>query len=461
MSKKVLGVSWLNGRLEAVASSGSAVSGTWLCPTAVADEADFAVAVAEAVRQTKFSGTQVALVLDHRSLLFHVQETPPAGSKLVGQMLQRFIDKSQFFDSKAVWGRLDLPKAKGKLRFLLALLPEPLVQRLVERCASQGLHLAAIFPLAAVLDAQLRAAAHAPDDTVLLAADLRGALHLLLGQGDGTVLFSRTVATGSAPGDDRIVQEINRTLHFAQQQFGAKVTQLFVLGAEAFANLRDLPIGHELKILASPVPEEPLYFARRVASLSSRLALNLISPTGQAKRRRHQLAAIGIAALFSFSVAVSFFTQIVVRARERSASNAAGQIEAEDQIHAAARILQRKAARSRAFVDVVGRTNDPAVPELFARYLGAVIPDALRLTQLDLKRNTNGWTCRIEGLAREQREGFIAQLEAFEKELRSGLFKLQISESTHHQLLDGTAPPPARPTTRNTDRSFFVDAKTP
>src|SRR2546423_15028919 len=126
MAKNILGISWLNGRFDAATVNGSSVVGSWLCPTAVNDEAGFGVALAEAVRQTRFAGTEVMLVLDHRSLLFHVQETPPAAEKLVGQMLQRLIERSQFFEGKAAWSRLTLPVANSKRRFLLALLPEPL-----------------------------------------------------------------------------------------------------------------------------------------------------------------------------------------------------------------------------------------------------------------------------------------------------------------------------------------------
>src|SRR5256885_2302892 len=159
MAKKILGISWLNGRFDAAALEGGAVSGSWLCPAPVNDEVDFGIALVEAVRQTHFSGTQVTLVLDHRSLLFHVQETPPAAEKLVGQMLERLVERNQFFDKRAVWSRLELPSAKGKRRFLLALLPEPLVQHLVHSSAAQGLELEGIFPLAAVLGTELRALA--------------------------------------------------------------------------------------------------------------------------------------------------------------------------------------------------------------------------------------------------------------------------------------------------------------
>src|SRR5439155_24338297 len=52
---------------------------------------------------------------------------------------------------------LDLPSAKDKRRFLLAMLPESFVQKLVNVCADHGMELMALFPLAAVLENQLGA----------------------------------------------------------------------------------------------------------------------------------------------------------------------------------------------------------------------------------------------------------------------------------------------------------------
>src|SRR5438067_1539599 len=175
MSKKILGISWLNGRFDAAALEGGAVSGSWLCPAAV--------------------NAEVALGI-------------------------------------------------------------------------------------------------APAETVLLAIDLGGALHLLLGKGDGTVFFSRTLLTGDAIGSERLLQEINRTLHFAQQQFAAKVTQMFVSGASAFSVLKDLPIGNGLKVQPAPLPKEPVDYAWCAGTLSPRLSLNLISSSGRIKQGRQRLAAI-------------------------------------------------------------------------------------------------------------------------------------------------------------------------
>src|SRR5262245_1529866 len=130
MSKKVLGISWLNGRFHAAALKGSTVSASWSSPQPVADDADFAAALPEAVRQTRFTGAQLMLVLDHSSLLFHVEETPPVKGKVLAQLLERRVSQNHFYEEPAAWGRIDLPLLKGRQRSLLALLPKSLVLRL-------------------------------------------------------------------------------------------------------------------------------------------------------------------------------------------------------------------------------------------------------------------------------------------------------------------------------------------
>lgn len=454
MSRKVLGISWLNGSFSA-ALEGSSLSASWACPTPVNDEPAFASALAEAVRQTSFSGSKIMLVLDHRSLLFHVQETPPGADKLIDQLLERAVEKSQFFPEQAAWRRLSLPSAKGRRRFLLALLPSGFVRGLAELCAAQRLELVGVFPLVSVLAEHLRALPVPEEETVLLGARVGDAIHLLLGKGDGAVLFSRTIVTGASLVAERLVQELNRTRQFAQQQFGAHVSRLFIFGSETFRVIKELPVRDELTIQASPIAEEPLYYARQVAAASPRAALNLAPRSERFKKPLQRLAAVAVAALFCASVAVAVLAQLTVRARERAEANRARQWQAEEQIRSAARTLQRQATRWRAFVDVVGSTNDAPVAELFARYLATAVPDAIRLAHVDLHKGPAGWSCRLEGFAREQAEGFLAQMEDFERKLRTGIFNLRITDSTYQRLLAGTAQPAGA---RSNERAFFITA---
>jgi hypothetical protein len=461
MARKVLGISWLHGRFQAVIVSGGGVSGSWTSPEPVLNDADFGPALAEAVKQTRFTGTHVQVVLDHRSLLFHVQETPPARGKQLRQLLGRQVTQNRFFEEPAAWGYIALPALKERHRFLLALLPESLLRELAAACAAQRLQLTGVLPLAAVLGDQLRQLPARADEIVVLAADLGASLHLLLGRGDGQVLFSRSVVLSSAQQSDRAAQEVNRTLHYAQQQFGADVSQLFVIGGQAFAVLKDMQVRQGLKIQQSPVAVDPISYAHQAAAASPKLTLNLVSRAESRQRHARQLLAAGLAALLIASAATVFKVERTVRARERQATAAVQQLEAAANALTAAQIQQRDARRSTALLALVGTTNTPPVPELFARYLATAIPDSMRLNQLAVVRNTNGWSFHVEGFAREQTGTYLGLLERFEQELRTSVFHARIDDSTHRRLFGGTdAGPVAAPPVsgaRADEKVFFVN----
>lgn len=464
MARNILGISWLNGRFEAVTLVGRQVSASWISPQPVLTDADFAPALVEAVKHTRFRGHQVSVLLDHRSLLFHVQETPPAKGRMLRQLLERLVAQNQSFQEQASWGHIALPALKGRQRFLLALLPRSLACLLNETCAAQKLHLAAVLPLAAVLGEQLKRLSAPADEILILAVDLGGSLQLLLGRGDGQVLFSRSVVVSSAQQSERAAQEINRTLHYAQQQFGAVVNQLFVFGEQAFAGLKDMEIRQGLRIQPSPIVPDPLFFAKLAAAASSKSTLNLASGGAPAPQRTRHLMAAGLAALLLISTAIAARVEMVVRATEQRFVQSTLRLGAAAESQALEQSRAQEANRLQALLILVGGTNEPPVPELFARYLAATLPEPMRLNQFTVTRGMNGWEFRLEGFASERTGGFLGLLDRFENDLRTNLFRVRITDSTHRRLFGGatsTHPELAPNGARTDEKTFFVSGVIP
>jgi hypothetical protein len=463
MSKKVLGISWLNGRFHATALSGGVTSGSWVSPQPVASEADFSAALAEAVRQTRFGGAQVVVVIDHGSLLFHVEETPPVQGKVLGQLLERRVAQNHFYEEQAAWGSINLPSLKGRQRTLLALLPKSLVQGLTAACASLRLNLAAVVPTAAVLGPHLRQLSLPPEEPVVLATDLGGSLHLLLGRGDGQVLFSRSVLLGGALQSDRAAQEIARTLHYAQQQFSAVVNHLFVFGSAAFASLKDAQIRAGLRVQPSPVAEDPFYFARQAGLVARKTTVNLVSLAETQRKRVRGLAAAGLAAAVALSAGTTLIVERTVRARERAAADMEQQLQAEGNIEAVNRARTKEARRLDAFLRQIGSTNDAPVAGLFARYLPTAVPETIHFTEATVSRGTDGWEFQLNGFLREQSLDYLALLDQFERQLQDGPFHVQITDSTHQQILRGAAEAtgPRRSGRPGDEKPFFVKGRIP
>ena len=460
MGKHVLGVSWIHGRFQAVSLRGATVLASWTSPQPVANDSDFGPALAEAVRGTKFTGSRVALLLDHRSMLYHVQDTPPAKGRVLHQLLERLVAQNHFFEEPAVWSHATLPPAKGRQRFLLALVPESLLRRISDACAGHRLQLAAVYPMAGALGDQLRRFSVPPEEAVILAADLGHSLHLLLGRGDGQVLFSRSVVFSAAQQPERAAQEINRTLLYAQQQFAAAVGQLFVFGEGAFARFKDLQIRQGLVARPSPVDADPFFYARQAGVLSPKLSLNLASQSASPQRQSRQLAAASVAALLVAAAVTATKVELLLNARERQAQSRTHEIESLTQSQATGFARRDEARRLAAFVHLAGSTNDPPVPELFARFLPAAFPETMRLAQVSVVRGTNGWEFQLEGFVRDQAGGYLGLLARFEDSLRKSVFRPQLTDSTHQRLMGGKnvdrPAPRLRSAERDGEKPFFV-----
>ena len=460
MGKHVLGVSWLHGRFQAVSLRGATVLASWTSPRPVANDSDFGPALDEAIRETKFTGNRVALLLDHRSMLYHVQDTPPAKGRVLHQLLERLVAQNHFFEEHAIWSHAPLPPAKGRQRFLLALVPESLMRQISDACSARRLQLTAVYPMAAALRDQLRQFSIQPDEVAILAADLGHSLHLLLGRGDGQVLFTRSVVLSAAQQPERAVQEINRTLHYAQQQFAASVSQLFVFGEGAFAHFKDLQIRQGLVAHPSPTDADAFFYARQAGSLPPKLSLNLVSQNASPQRQSRQLAAAAVAALLIAASVTAVRVELLLNAREQHAKSRTHEIESLTQSQAAVLTRQHEGRRLTAFLNLVGSTNEPPIIELFARFLPTAIPEDIRLAEASVVRGTNGWEFHLEGFVSEKAGGYLGILDRFEDRLRRSIFRPQLTDSTHQRLMGGkNADRPAprlRSAERDGEKPFFV-----
>lgn len=439
MGKQLLGITWLHGHFHAVNLAIGPAGNAWTCPTPVQSPSEFAAALGEAIRETRFQGRRAMVVLDHRNLLFHVQETPPAKGKLLAKVLERLVSQNQFFEEAANHAHLDLPEAKGQHRHLLALLPRSLVDGLNEAFADQGLRLDALWPAAAVLAPQLRDLPAPPSDVVVLASTLGDSMNLLLGRPDGKLLFSRTVALGSTSTSqaERANQEINRTLHYAQQQFGALVNQLFISGPALYQALKSATIRAGLQIHEAPDAGNGLSLLQLAGRLPTRAPLNFARRTGSHAVARRTLAAAGLAAALVASLVTTIQVETTVRAREQAARAVEQRLQREAEQLATASAMQQEARRLRGILSMVGSTNDPPVIELFARHLPSHIPPSLRLTELLIEESPVGWSVTIKGAARKDNTDLVTWLEQFDQDLERGPFQVKITDSSYQRAFRG------------------------
>jgi hypothetical protein len=405
---------------------------------------------------------RVVLVMDHRNLLFHVQETPPATGRLLEQMLDRVISENRFFEESAVWAKLELPPGARHHRWLLALMPRSIWSEIESACEENELDMVGLYPATALLARYLPQVQAESSEAVLMISDLGGSHGLLVGRVDGQVLFARSIGASRGETEGRLDQEINRTLYFAEQRFGVKVRRLVAVGARCFSLLSSRTVREGLQVESLGVELEEPAQAAAVAEGGPGIRLNFVRRSlWQAAWVRPAVAA-GMAVMLMVALATTAW--VVDQAQSRGAE----QERWKREVRAAARIRETREARQqeanafRALVLTVGRPDQPAVVPVFCRYLQATTPPKLRLTSLDLAKSTNGWALRLEGVSREEGGRFFSGIEEWEASLTGGVFRIQVDDSTHRRGVEGlsaaplTTPGAGASKSEAGDRRFFL-----
>lgn len=463
MAKKVLGICWLHGQFHAIPLAGGRVTGTpWTASGPVTSPAEFATALAQSIRETAFAGQQVIVAIDHRNLHFHVQETPPARGKMLSRLLTRLVSQNQFFDEPALFGHIELPATKAHPRQLLALLPQSIVQSLHEACIGNAVTLAALVPAAAVFATSLNGLPTPPEETVIVATEFGDSMNLLLGQSGGRLLFSRTVLLGNNAQAERAAQEINRTLHYAQQQFGTLVNHLFVSGSHLGTALLTAPIRAGLKALDCPSVDATT-LARRAAEFGPKHPLNFAARNTSHHRAWQALAAAGIAASVAASIATAWKVELQIRARENIATIAEQQLRAESELVGQRQVLLGKFKQLEATFEFIGRPHAAPVPVAFSRYLPSLIQAPVRLTGVQLSEAPNGWSVHLEGVVSGTASDSTVVMEKLERDLETGIFQIHTTDSTFRQQIRGDVNEsiPAQASAGVSERPFFLNGVIP
>src|SRR5439155_11119335 len=223
MDQTLLCISWLNGQFKAMSVHKGVVSRKWEASQPADDLGSFPALLSEAVEQTGYNGTNVALALMHPRLTHQLVETPPAKGWLLERYLSRRIAQLKTFEGEAVWSYEPTPATRGANGLVLNLLPKNVLDQLIEACNEAGLHLLKVFPTTAPLMEGLRELPLEPNEVALLAAETAGTTTVVIGPKNGPMLLGRSVNNSWTQNVNRVVVDLHRTILFVEQQFGVTV----------------------------------------------------------------------------------------------------------------------------------------------------------------------------------------------------------------------------------------------
>ena len=396
----LLGVSWLNGRFSAVALQRGSLGVAWTCPSPVKSPAEFSAALRESVRRTSFQGTQVSLVLLDPQFTQHWVEVPAGRSGQLSKYLHRQVQQHKPFSGAATWAfQLTVPtKASGGA--LLHLLPTEFYEGIVDACNDAGLHLVTLTGGVEVLRAQLRFMPLRDDEITVVANALGDTTTVLVARGDGMPLLVRTIQGAWKTDAGRVAIDLNRTLLYAQQQFGVTTSNAWLSGTDLEEQLPSLEGFFELPLKASLAPGGEFSWAEEALRLAGETPINLISREHReapARRTVLRFSSYAAIALLTISVGLSGFVHYHYR-EEKQAIARLGRLEKE--LQAKHRSLQNYFVdmdRKGLFLEATHADQSAPISTWVFGSVSEALPADLVLTNLTVIAETNLWRVTLSG----------------------------------------------------------------
>jgi hypothetical protein len=447
MDKNILCLSWFNGQVKALAVQNGVVQKTWERPGIAEDLSNFVQVLKEAVAATSYDGSDVAIVLSHPRLTHQLVETPP----LRGWNLKNFLDRQarqlKTFTSDPVMSYQPALPTKNAKAVLLHLFPKPFLDQLVTACEQADLRLKKVIPATAILNNQLRELPLGDNEVALLAAETGGTTTAVIGRKNGGIYIGRTLNSSWNVYPDRVNVDLNRTLLYVKQQFGAPVDSLWLFGdgagnhADAMRNLIKTPIQ------ISPIAYNPFYWCEQTARIPFGDTNNLISSEQQqAPKRRVMIRVtaiiIAVLAISSLGVAAAFH----VLASDRVKTYQSLQPRVEKLQTRQEQLLQREKDldQQKRFVTQISDEAVPAVPGWFLGYLGDAVPDELFLNRLQFKRENDLWVFEMTGtlqpITNQPPSALAEAVSRLTNNLVSGPFHARITRNSQEEPDRSAAP---------------------
>src|SRR5437899_929858 len=389
MSETVLTLSLLNERLSATAVHRGSVAATWERAEPVTDLADFASALREAVEQTGYAGTAGAVVPAHQRLAQQLVESPPIKGRNLKLFLQNRAKQLKPFPTEAAWSYQPTLPTRNAQAMLLHLLPRELLDQLVQGCQQVELQCDRVVPASAILQRQLTELPLEQNEVALLAADTGGTTTVVIGRKDGQISLCRTLSNSWNVHPDRVNVDLNRTLLYVKQQFGAAVNSVWLFGDGAQSQIERIRTALRMPVKLSPVQPGPFYWSQEALKVPAGDTNNLISLEQlQAPRRRVFLrvtsVAVGLAAVGALITAA--VVQWWVMKQDKQFLKLQSEVEQMQIRNAALQDREREFLQKKEFVKIVSDDQVAPVPGWFLGYLGDIVPEELLLGQVRLNR---------------------------------------------------------------------------
>lgn len=400
MSRAQAGIVWVQRELAVARFRGPRVE-EWRAPGPVADAAALREALAEAVRALGLARrTRTFIAYESNALSHFPLMAPPVRERELRLFLARQAEHLKPFAEPATWAYSKGRRSEKGLQIVLHLMPLAEVQAIVECCEALGLYPESLLPISGAMTLRLAELCAGRDARMgMLVALFPSHTEIVVADAAGALLFVRDLGYGPQGEEERLVEEMRRSVLFARQRHGSEPERFWIAGTHSAALLSHLPaaLGKRAQVL----DEDPVHWTHAQWRDQARTSSNLLPLSLRNRRRTLALArATGAAAaLLALGAGATVWTvERLVAAERAAAADVMHEIATLERTRAALLEHQRHAQRQLADAQRLRAQMQPALAPLWiARLATGALPAHMRLARLSVEAGAQGWRLRLVG----------------------------------------------------------------
>jgi hypothetical protein len=405
MKSKRMIISWVNGQFEAWCPHLKGEQAYWRCPERIEQLEHWGGALKDAMRFLRVDGGQLEVVLAHPQMAHQMVETPPIKGMMLQRYLKRQVDQIKTFPAHAAWSWqmgqpiLEQPNKKQHTA-IVHFLPEELIKGMFAVAEKNGLHLSRVVPVTELILQALQSVDGEPHQVMLLVASVGTSTMVLVAEHSGPAHVVRVLKSHWDQQPDQLATDLNRTILYIQQTFGASVCGVWMLGAK-----------EEQKLVMESLVHSPIHlldfsealgtWAHGAAKLAGKHIPNLVGLGLQRAPRIRLLvrvAAVVTVFLSLLALMVGAGVEYVVYQAQKRMEVLEPELARLKDREAKLLEIQNELNRKRAWINALAPDQEQHAPHWLLGYLGDTVPPELQITKFDARQNKRGWLVDMSGV---------------------------------------------------------------
>ena len=445
----ILSVSLVNGRFRALSIINDHVHKNWQKPGILLRSNGLYHAISEAIDQTEFPGTHIAILVEDTRCLTLTLQLPSMPDTDLIHVLDRKAQQAKTWEGPAAWRYHIGMQAKGMDSIHLEVWPQDFIDEIVQVCKDLDLQLQQLAPLSALSESQLSTLSIESGEATILISILEGKVTFIAGREDGTPILTRHLAPAQdwVPLGERVGTEVHRTIMFITQQLNVNIPHIWFVGDGEQLTLEEVQPHVSTPILPCQVNPDWKYWLWIGATLPKNLSNNF-TPLEVKRAPLEKILTTTLATIVVGFVIVAvgvtgilegYFSKNKDRLQIATAHVTALR---EGQQQWMSRLVTVHTKNQ--WVKAVAKAPMPSLEGPLLSYLGNVMPPQMILHKAVVKRTDGSWDLELTGRTSGNLSSTLELVNQLASQLARGPYHVTVNEGWREQLLSQTSSPSSK-----------------